>query len=176
MNVSFNLLNNLKKNQIFKYRKCLLAFPLFYAMKNYIFSDKKARCYADDNEEPNSMDFNDLYSDFEDSDFSNIPLNEQEMNPEELKMMREEAMKQQVIPPFSFARIPQLFMSPNDDKWNGFRFSFDWKPTKMYSLEYTGSATTPKKLDNYRISCLNIVPSNYMRNNFYYFLKFEIFK
>ena len=76
-----------------------------------------------------------------------------------MEMIKQEAQKAQVTPPFSFARIPQLFMNPNDDKWNGLRLTLDWKPTKMYSLEYSASASSLKKLDNFRLSCLNICPS-----------------
>jgi len=168
MNVSFNFFNRVKKNIFLNNKKYLLTLPIIYGIKNYIFSKNKALCHSDNDDDQNVMDFNDMYSDFDESDFGNMAMQDQNISPEELNMLKEEAEKAKVTPPFSFARIPQLFVNQNDDKWNGLKCTFDWKPTKMYSLEYSASASSFKKLDNYRLSCLNVVPSNFQ----YYFLWF----
>ena len=160
MNVSFNLLKGTKNNMFNKNKKFLLTLPIIYGIKNYFFSKNKALCYADSEEDQNVMDFNDMYSDFDEGDLGNMAMQDPNMSMEELSMIKEEAEKAKTTPPFSFARIPQLFMNQNDDKWNGLRFSMDWKPTKMYNLEYSVAASSFKKLDNYRLSCLNVVPSN----------------
>lgn len=163
MNASFKFFNTkfqgYKKNFLLKNKKYLLALPIIYSLKNLLSNKKKALCFTEGDEEHNVMDFNDMYSDFEESDFANMGAQDQTMSMEELSMLREEAEKAKVTPPFSFARIPQLFMNQNDDKWNGLKFSLDWKPTKMYSLQYTASTSSLKRIENYSLSCLNIVPS-----------------
>jgi hypothetical protein len=166
MNVSFNLFRkykNIKNNILTNCKKILISFPIIYGIKKYFFQkqNNKALCYVDNDDDQNVMDFNEMYSEFDEGDFGNMAMNDPNMSPEELNMLREEVEKAKITPPFSFARIPQLFMNQNDDKWNGLRFTFDWKPTKMYSLEYSASASSFKKLDNYRLSCLNVVPSNF---------------
>lgn len=159
MNVSFNLFKRAKKNMFLKNKKVLLALPIIYAIKNYYLTKNKALCYAENEDDQNVMDFNDIYSDFDEGDIGSMQMQDPNITPEELNMLKEEAEKIKISPPFSFARIPQLFMNQNEDKWNGLRFSLDWKPTKMYNLEYSATASGLKKLDNYRLSCLNIVPS-----------------
>ena len=184
MNISFNLFKRAKKNMFFKTKKVLLALPMIYGIRNYYLSKNKALCYAENEDDQNVMDFNDMYSDFDEGDFGNMAMQDPNMSPEEINMIKEEAEKVKISPPFSFARIPQLFMNQNDDKWNGLRFTLDWKPTKMYSLEYSASASSLKKLDNYRLSCLNVVPSNNIIKNFqilifllvYIFFFFYIFE
>jgi len=163
MNASFNLLKNLKK-EFSKNKKSLLVIPTFITFKYLLSNENKAHCYAENNDhtnEPNTNDFNDIYSELSEEDLAGMGVQQEEMSQEEMHMLKQEVQKAQVTPPFSFARIPQLFMNPNDDKWNGLRFTADWKPSKMFSLEYSASASSLKKLDNFRLSCLNIVPSKF---------------
>lgn len=164
MNASLNFFKNLKnlKNQKFSKNKFLLSLPCLIGF-NFFLNNKKSLCYAEDSKsnEPNSNDFNDIYSEFTEDDLAGMGVPQEGLSMEEMQMLKQESQKAQVTPPFSFARIPQLFMNPNDDKWNGVRFTFDWKPTKMYSLEYMASASSLKKLDNFRLSCLNIVPRKF---------------
>lgn len=161
MNVSFNLLKNIKKNFLKNNKKILLAIPTLISLKYLLSNKKKAYCYAENSNEPNANDFNDIYSEFSEDDLAGMGVPQEGVSHEEMQMLKQEAQKAQVTPPFSFARIPQLFLNPNDDKWNGLRFTLDWKPTKMYSLEYSGTISSLKKFDNYRLSCLNIVPSKF---------------
>ena len=157
MNISLNIFKSQKKIFNLKSSKYFLSLPLLYTIKHY-FYNKKALCQPDMDDEGNVMDFNDMYSDLDDVDLQNMPGADQ-ISMEELHMMKEEAEKAKTQPPFSFQRIPQMFTNQNDDKWNGLKVAFDWKPTKMFSLEYSANASTFRRLDNYRLSCLNIIPS-----------------
>jgi hypothetical protein len=160
MNASINLLKNLKKDFL-KNKKFLLSIPTLFTFKYLFTYGNKALCYAENNNsnEPNANDFNDIYADLSEEDLAEMQVPQEAISQEEMMEYKQNIKKAQVTPTMPFNRIPQLFMNPNDDKWNGLRFTLDWKPTKYFSLEYAASASSLKRLDNFRLSCLNIVPS-----------------
>jgi hypothetical protein len=160
MNSSFNLLKNLKKDFL-KNKKFLLSIPTFIAFKYLFTYEKKAYCYAENNNtnEPNANDFDDIYSELNEEDLAEMGVSKEAMSEEEMMMLKQQTQQSQVTSSFNYPKINQNFHSPNEDKWNGLRFTLEWKPTKMFYLEYAASASSLKQ-HNYRLSCFSVLPSN----------------